>query len=92
MQVSAPHQLAVHMSHAVRPVDASSSAEPPAKKAKSGKSKQREDSALNGQQRAAATAVVRSVVLDAAAALEDMRAMGAGLVEGMWQKGSLTDH
>lgn len=92
MQVLAPHQLAVHISHAVRPVDASSkAAEPPAKKAKSGREKQHIDNAVNGQQSGAADAIVQVVALDAGAALEDMRAMGAGLVEEIWQEGPLSD-
>ena len=93
MQVAVPHHLAVQISHAVRPVDAPSNAgAPPAKKAKSGGEKQHENGAVNGQQSASAAAVVRLVALDAAAALEDMRAMGAGLVEEIWQKDPLSGH
>lgn len=93
MQVAVPHQLAVQISHAVRPVDASSNAGgTSAKKAKSGGEKQHENGAVNGQQSAAAAAVVRLVALDAAAVLEDMRAMGAGLVDEIWQKDPLSGH
>jgi hypothetical protein len=86
MQVSASHQLIIQVSHAVRPSSAVSAAEPITKKAKKPK---HEGSVVNGQDAAApaADAAVTSVELDTMAALEDMHAMGAGLVEDIWQKG-----
>lgn len=84
MQARGPHELAVQVSHAMRPAAAAAAAvQPPAKRGR--KAGKREGTAPDAVDTAAAA--VKLVELDAAAALEDMRAMGAGLVEDVWLKG-----
>jgi len=85
MQVRGPQELAVQVSQAMRPVAAEAAApvQPPAKRGK--KAGKREGTAPDAVDPAAAA--VKLVELDVAAALEDMRAMGAGLVEDVWLKG-----
>jgi hypothetical protein len=76
-QALAPHPLDARTAHAVRPAG-----DPPGQPAASGAKRRRAAADADGADAGAVT----EVVLDEAAVLADMTAMGAGLVEGVLVK------